>query len=174
MNRIVIIPISLKDHNLPEYLAMVLQETFNLPCSVRKNDIEIETEFCPDRKQYHSTQILKKILESSPDPQEKKLGIVDVDLFIPILTFVFGEAQLNGPASLISTHRLHQSYYALPPNNTTFYHRAEKEAVHELGHTFGLIHCSDYECVMHYANTVDDIDLKNSQFCKNCLAGIAS
>ena len=63
---------------------------------------------------------------------------------------------------------LYQSFYGLPDNETIIYHRCEKEAIHELGHTFGLVHCRNFECVMYYANAVEDIDLKANVFCPHC------
>jgi archaemetzincin len=98
--------------------------------------------------------------------------VAEPDLFIPILTFVFGEAQLGGTASIISIARLRQSYYGLPEDQALYYHRAEKEALHELGHTLGLIHCPSYECVMHFSNGIEEVDLKGDRYCPSCSAGI--
>lgn len=92
----------------------------------------------------------------------------EVDLFIPILTFVFGQAQLGGRVALMSAHRLHPQFYGLPEDKKLFYSRCEKEANHELGHTRGLTHCRSYDCVMHVCNSVEQVDLKRSSFCATC------
>jgi len=91
-----------------------------------------------------------------------------VDLFIPVLTFVFGQAQLGGKAAVVSTLRLKQEYYELPPNETVFLERLGKEAVHELGHTFGLVHCLNQGCVLNASTYVEEIDLKEADFCPEC------
>jgi len=130
--------------------------------------LDLKLFYSAERHQYHSTLILSKILNSMPDDAEKILGITNVDIYIPILTFLFGEAQLNGKGALISTFRLHNEFYGLPKNNHLLYQRTFKEILHELGHTFGLIHCQNYECVMNSSTYVEDIDLKMARFCKYC------
>jgi archaemetzincin len=104
--------------------------------------------------------------------------VVEVDLFIPVLTFVFGEAQLNGPAAIVSTHRLSNQFYGLGRNPKLMLERLQKELVHELGHTFGLYHCHQFECVMRSSTYVEEIDMKLSRPCDACaealLARIAS
>jgi len=103
------------------------------------------------------------------------LGVADSDLFIPILTFVFGEAQLgpaDATAALVSMYRLRQEFYGMPPDPETLSARLLKEALHELGHTFGLRHCADYRCVMSSSPSVENIDLKLAQFCPACANGI--
>jgi archaemetzincin len=94
--------------------------------------------------------------------------VVDEDLYIPVLTFVFGEAQLDGSAAIVSTHRLKNQYYGLQKDDTLLYIRLEKEIVHELGHTFGMYHCRDYECVMKSSTYVEEIDLKKATPCPVC------
>jgi archaemetzincin len=112
--------------------------------------------------------VLAALLRHRPDPTSKILGIVPVDLFIPVLTFVFGEAQLDGPGALVSTCRLHTEYYGLPPDEGLLVERAIKECVHELGHSFGLVHCRASDCVMRSSGSVDEVDLKRSDFCGRC------
>jgi archaemetzincin len=93
---------------------------------------------------------------------------VDVDLFIPVLTFVFGEAQLNGSCAVVSTARLKHEFYGLPADDGQFVHRVEKEVIHELGHTLGLYHCRNFECVMRSSTYVEEIDLKKARMCIDC------
>ena len=119
------------------------------------------------RHQYHSTIILEKLDSLAPSHAVKVLAIVQVDLFIPILTHVFGEAQLGGKACVISTHRL-QEEISLVGGFKTFCKRVSKEAVHELGHTFNLRHCKERSCIMHYCRTLSDVDRKTDQLCRYC------
>jgi len=121
------------------------------------------------RGQYVSSEILHKLRGSATlDERDKMLGITDVDLYTEGLNFVFGEAELGGQRAIISLTRLHQSFYSLPEDRTIFLERAKKEAVHELGHVFGLVHCPDPECVMHFSNSLQDTDGKSASFCPRC------
>ena len=123
--------------------------------------------FDPGRNQYHSTPILEELANKAPSRAIKLLAITEVDLYIPILTHVYGEAQLGGKACIISTYRLKEN---LPPIDTrqAFLRRVVKEAIHELGHTFKLRHCPDHACIMHYCRSEKDVDRKSDQLCRYC------
>ena len=123
--------------------------------------------YSDERRQYHSTLILDKLARLSPRRVIKVLGIARVDLYIPILTHVFGEAQLGGTACVISTCRLEEGP-TLPPDAASLTARIVKEAVHELGHTFKLRHCREKTCIMHYCRSVADVDRKSRHFCRYC------
>jgi archaemetzincin len=127
--------------------------------------------FNSKRSQYSSSLILKR-LKVLLDPEErgKVLGIVDVDLYAEGLNFVFGEAEFGGQVAVVSLTRLRQSYYSLPEDQAVFLERAKKEAVHELGHVFGLAHCPNPACVMHFSNSLLDTDKKSCSFCPQCRA----
>lgn len=119
------------------------------------------------RGQYDSRRLLGELLRCYPTPG-KVLGVTDVDLFIPVLTFVFGEAQLGGTVALVSTHRLDPVRYGLPADPALLQERLLKEAVHELGHTWNLRHCDDAACVMASSSVVEAIDLKSARYCRVC------
>jgi len=120
------------------------------------------------RRQYDSTLLLEQMRSVAPGGQSRIIGITDVDLFIPVLTFVFGEAQLDGRLAVVSTHRLDNRRYGLPGDELALRERLLKECMHELGHTSGLLHCPDYRCVMHGTNTVAEVDLKAPDYCPYC------
>jgi archaemetzincin len=119
------------------------------------------------RDQYHSTLILEKLSETVPDTFLKVLAIVQVDLFIPILTYVYGEALLGGKSCIVSTCRLKTGRYFFG-DPQVFQDRIVKEAVHELGHTFDLRHCRERTCIMHYCRTLEDVDAKSGHLCRYC------
>ena len=123
----------------------------------------------PSRRQYHSTQILTK-MKGFVDIGENEhvLGVTEVDLYAPWLNFVFGEAQPAGRVAIISLFRLRPEFYGEKPNSHLFHERALKEAVHELGHTFGLGHCENTFCVMFFSNSIVDTDRKMARFCDDC------
>jgi archaemetzincin len=120
------------------------------------------------RRQYNSTTLLAALLERHPDPETKLLAVTGLDLYIPVLTFVYGEAQLGGSVAIASSYRLCNSFYGLQPNPGITMTRLLKESLHELGHTAGLVHCDDYECVMSASMSVEEIDLKREGYCNAC------
>jgi archaemetzincin len=120
------------------------------------------------RKQHNSTQLLEYLIEDLPPGLFKVLGVTGVDLYIPILTHVFGEAQIGGPGAIISSYRLRQDEngWLVPPQ--LLWPRVIKAGVHELGHTFKLGHCRQPGCVMRFSSHLDKIDQKNIGFCDYC------
>ena len=120
------------------------------------------------RKQYEALQVMRKVAEVIPSDATRALGIMKEDLSIPMLTFVYGQAQLRGRVALMSIARLQQEFYGLPANKELTSTRIVKEALHELGHTFGLVHCPITSCVMTIANDIQQVDKKNCEFCSGC------
>lgn len=170
MAEIQIVPVGSVDGDILNFLSVTLGEIIGARCAVKAHAIDPGDAFNAQRRQYNSTSLLQQLLESDNSNAVKLLGVADVDLFIPVLTFVFGEAQLGNRGALMSVHRLRQQFYGLPGDEKLFYERCEKEAVHELGHAFGLVHCKYFECVMHYSNSIEQVDLKSNQFCRTCSA----
>jgi archaemetzincin len=159
---------------LLDYLRQALGETFGVPCSVQPSALDPEFAFHGERQQYHSSEILARMQGRVTPDSWRVLGVTGVDLYIPILTFVFGEAQMGGPCALLSLHRLRQEFYGLPEDYALLGDRALKEAVHELGHTLNLTHCDDYQCAMAPSHAVEWIDLKESNLCQPCQTRVHS
>ena len=156
---------------LLESLTARLGEIFALPVSVHHPWFDPESAFDASRSQYHSTRLLLSLLAAPGAGRAGKiLGVTEVDLFVPVLTYVFGEAELGGRAAIVSLHRLRPEAYGLPEDPALLGERLLKEAVHELGHTLGLIHCPDPQCVMRPATYTEEIDLKSAGFCPRCSA----
>jgi archaemetzincin len=123
-----------------------------------------------EREQYGSIALLEMLTRLCPPDASKLLAVTEGDLYIPVLTFVFGQAQLNGQVAAVSLARLRQEFYGLPPNHEILVERARKEALHETGHMFGLVHCADRNCAMSLSTNVRQIDLKRDQYCAPCAA----
>jgi archaemetzincin len=172
MEALHIVPVGNVGLELLDRLAAVLAARLRISCHVQVSAVDPEFAWEPRRNQYWSTSILKRLLDSS-SPDVNVLGITAVDLFVPVLTFVFGEAQIGGRAALVSVHRLDNQFYGLPSDKDLLFERLVKEAVHEIGHNLGLRHCSDWQCVMTSSHAVEKLDTKTDGFCTSCNAAIA-
>jgi archaemetzincin len=159
----------------PEVLAAV-EDCFvhQFELEVRRSEPFPDPEYAYDPKaaQYSSTLIVKELVKNRPADAVRFFAVTERDLFIPMLTFVFGQAQLGGPVALISMARLRQEFYHLPPNAALLAARSRKEALHEMGHTFGLVHCPGRECTMSLAINIQQLDSKGAAFCRSCEVAI--
>jgi archaemetzincin len=139
---------------------------FHCVAEVKSGFSNLDQTYNPERKQYFSSKLLDSL--GKVGGEERVVGVADVDLYIPRLNFVFGEADIVSGKAVVSLCRLRPEYYGLPPDEALFMERATKEIVHELGHTFGLEHCPNNKCVMHFSNSLADTDLKEAHFCNKC------
>jgi archaemetzincin len=149
-------------------LAAKLAQVFGLQTMLHLPSFDPELAFDSSRGQYNSRILLAQLLHDKRQDATRILGVTEVDLFIPVLTYVFGEAQLDGPAAMVSTYRLDNQIYGLPPDRNLLFERLCKEAIHELGHTYHLFHCRRHPCVMMSSTYVEGIDLKSDRFCAGC------
>ena len=166
LNRISLKPLGEIDREVLEELKGRLEKAFGCPVEIKPQTTELARAYNSSRKQYLSTTLLSTV--GTSERSEKALGIVDVDLYVPGLNFLFGEADMGSGVAIISLFRLRQERYALPPDRKLFLERAVKEAIHELGHTYGLGHCDDGRCIMYFSNSLMDTDKKQAAFCPKC------
>jgi archaemetzincin len=157
-----------------DHVAARVEEVFGVKTDVLKSSLNVDRAFDQSRGQHNSTALLAQLLSLSLSPKEKNILVVEVDLYIPVLTFVFGEAQLSGMAAIVSTHRLQNQFYGMHHDAALMLVRLEKEIIHELGHTFGLYHCRQFECVMRSSTYVEEIDLKQAVPCQACRSLLVS
>ena len=175
MRIISLVPVGEVPRSHLESLAEGVTSLLQVACTISAQGLDLGFAYDSLRGQYHSTAILKGLRKLPTAESWRVLGVADADLFIPILTFVFGEAQLgpaDATAAVVSMYRLRQEFYGTPSDPDILTARLLKESLHELGHTFGLRHCSDYQCVMSSSPAVENIDLKLVQFCPSCAGGI--
>jgi archaemetzincin len=156
-----------------EHLAATLARTFRTVCNIRPETFDLSFALDAGRRQYYSTAILQRLQRAS-DLDARILGVTACDLYVPVLTFVFGEAQLDGNCAVVSTARLQEEFYGLPRREDLDRERLVKEAAHELGHTFGLRHCADWRCVMSSSHAVERLDVKGADFCGSCRKTVLS
>ena len=163
-----LLPIGNVDDALLRDVRPAVEEAFRVSCRVLPVRLDPEFAYHGERQQYHSSEILHRMQTFLTTDSWRMLGVVAVDLYIPILTFVFGEAQMGGPCAVVSAHRLRQEFYGLPADPELYRLRVIKEAVHEIGHTVSLTHCEDYSCAMAPSHAVEYIDLKEAVLCSTC------
>jgi len=168
--KIHIVPIQFHDGFLLDSLCLYLTQTFGMSAHVENKAINIKAAYDPLRNQHNSSHLLAQLIDEPPEDAGRILGVCSFDLFIPILTFVFGEAQLEGIGAVVSTYRLRNEFYGGQSDRQLLMERLLKEATHELGHTFNLYHCYNPGCVMTNSTYVEDIDEKSARFCKECAA----
>jgi archaemetzincin len=141
---------------------------FFIPVNLKEGHLDLSEFYDPTRRQYNGAKLLTEIDKIYSSDTAKTLGLFSVDLFIPILTYIFGQAFLNGRSGIASLYRFSNEYYGMESDNKFILGRFKKEVIHELGHTFGLIHCSSPTCVMRSSTYVEDIDQKSSNICFKC------
>lgn len=172
--KIEVIPVGLSNSHIQQYLVHLISERFDADTTVgSKIPMDI---FERDRLrgQYLSTKILEALIDMKSSIKDALLGVADEDLFVSSLNFVFGEANPINKVAVISITRLKQSFYGLQDSNDLLLKRAGKEAIHELGHVFGLRHCNQPKCVMLFSNKLEDTDLKGDKFCLKCRKSLDS
>jgi archaemetzincin len=145
-----------------------VERVFRTPARLESPPGLPDDTFDPRRNQHASHRILLWLSSRRPARAARVLALTDQDLFIPVLTFVFGEAQLRGRAAVVSTARLASA--ALPGESGRLGLRLRTEAVHELGHTFGLLHCGNPRCAMARSSSLRDVDAKRPDLCERCRA----
>ncbi len=168
MSYIDIIPIGEVEEALLLFLKQSVSQTFKVQTRIRSCPFNFSPTYDAERDQYNSNGLLLDLISNTPPETLKILGVTNLDLFIPIFTFLFGEAQLNGIGALVSTHRLRNQFYGISEDQDLLRARLLKEGIHELGHTFGLVHCFALKCVMKSSTYVEEIDQKSVTFCRTC------
>ncbi len=147
------------------YLCRAISETLHQKCEIGAGMSLPDDVFNARRQQYTANTILNQL---PPGGAGRVLGVVDRDLYVPELNFLFGLANPQERRAVIALARLREAAYGRPENRRLFLERAAKEAIHELGHTYGLAHCSDRRCVMAFSHSLAGADYKGREFCPNC------
>jgi archaemetzincin len=170
MKLVHLLPVGKIDISLLEGLCDSLSGCLPVRCEIVASALDPAAAYHVERQQFHSSEILQRMQRLVSTRSWRLLAIADVDLYIPILKYVFGEAQIGGPCAVVSTYRLRQEFYGLDRDEDLLRERLLKVCVHELGHTLDLHHCQDYRCAMASSHAVEWIDLRESAMCESCSA----
>lgn len=165
--KVYLAPAAHYDDHVLDALSGLVNGVFRVNVETIDLKLDLASTYSPSRHQYSADKLMMQIIERTPK-DGKLLAMVDVDIFVPIFTFLFGEAQLAGSVALFSTWRLRPEYYDRATDNGLFMERLFKEAMHELGHAFGLKHCFNPGCVMNFSPTIEHVDEKSFRFCPAC------
>lgn len=168
MNTLHLLAIGSVDDVLLEHLRIELPKSVGVQCQILPYRLDPTPAYHAERQQFHSSELLQRMMPLVRRSDSRCLAVTDVDLYIPILKYVFGEAQVGGPCAVVSAFRLRQEFYGLDRDDALLEERLLKECVHELGHTLGLHHCEDYQCAMASSHAVEWIDLRGRSWCEAC------
>lgn len=149
-------------------IAASITSEYRLPVSVKESHLDLSEFYDPMRRQYNGNKLMQELDSWSSMDQIKNMGLFRVDLFNPILTYIFGQAALNGNIGIASMYRLRNEQYGMKKDDDLLLERFQKVIIHELGHMFGLVHCHFPPCVMRSSTYVEDIDQKGPHLCSNC------
>lgn len=169
-NKIILLSCGSFEKEFLEGIVLATGKEFSRHVIADECHIDLEPFYNPARRQYDGNRLLHFLPETMGREYEKLVGLFKVDLYIPILTFIFGQAVLNEKTAVASVYRLRNELYGLKKDDELLRSRTIKEVIHELGHTFGLLHCHTPMCVMRSSTYVEDIDQKGSSFCMKCQA----
>jgi archaemetzincin len=151
-----------------ERVAVVIRTEFDYQVNIREGHLDLSDFYDASRRQYNGNTLLKVVDTRFASDSFKTLGLFSIDLFIPILTYIYGQAMLGGRTGIASHYRLSNERYGMARDEGILLERFCKEVVHELGHLFGLVHCHYPACVMRSSTYVEDIDQKDRHLCERC------
>ncbi len=171
MSVIRILPLQFTRAEALERMLEVISSRFRTETILSSHRFDLTPFFNPVRSQYNANEMIQKLIPIAGE-QDKMVGVTDLDLFIPVLSYIFGQAYLGGSVALVSGHRLQNARYGLADDPEIFHSRLLKCIIHELGHAYGLKHCLLPGCVMVSTTYVEEMDQKSDKFCRACQAVI--
>jgi archaemetzincin len=168
MRRIGVVALGEVPELVPQSIAAHIQGILHVEVDVLPPLPLPSSAFDQGRLQYSASRMLQHLETLSFSRCDKIMGVLDRDLFIPIFTYVLGEAQQGGKHALVSLHRLKTDEANAPSSLSLLIERSAKVALHELGHLYSLHHCLDPACLMHFSGSLRDLDETFLDYCSYC------
>jgi archaemetzincin len=166
--KIIVITCGKFERSTTKHIMKVVASVFNVDVDLKECAMDVSEFYNPARRQYNADELLAASYARAPAGYYRYMSLFRGDLYIPILTYLYGQAQLNGNCGIASLYRLRNDLYGLKEDHDLLLERFSKVVVHELGHTFGLLHCTNPVCVMRSSTYVEDLDQKELNFCLPC------
>lgn len=170
MPDLTILPVEFQETDILHPVRLQIADALKWNVVIEFRNLNLDAWLNPVRDQYDAGMILREFEQNSSG--EMLIIMTSKDLFIPILTFVFGLSKLGGNVSIVSTCRLRSEFYGLPSDQKLLEERLLKEAIHEIGHNLNLQHCRNYNCVMSMSSSVEELEVKKHLFCEDCYRAI--
>ena len=168
-------PLSLKD-NQSEVLLVIkksIAENKDFKVVILPKSAMPQNAFYAPRNRYKADKILKHLKSIKPDSVDFILALTSEDISITKNGKsdwgIFGLGYEPGKACVVSLYRLGKGKVQKTK-------RVLKITKHELGHNFGLKHCTNSKyCVMHAAEgSIKTIDRVHNTFCNKCKMKLAN
>lgn len=166
--RIGVLPLGVVPAMVSKVIAAHITAFFGLQAEVLASRPAPFFAFDPGRRQHDAGKILNTLEAQSFEDYAKVIAVVDVDLYVPVFTYVLGEARLGGRCALVSMFRLDENTPPDAEGRSRFLGRCAKVALHELGHLYHLTHCGNARCVMAMSGSPEDLDAVGCRLCRYC------
>lgn len=172
LQTITLISLGYFEKDLLQKISDAIIKQIPVPVIVKEANMDLILFYEPARRQYNGNKLLTEIDRIFGSDTSKTIALLNVDLYIPILTYIYGQAYLNGRTGIASVYRLSNELYGMERDDDILTERFIKEVIHELGHTLGLKHCYNTDCVMRSVTYVEEIDQRLNAMCSSCRSQI--
>jgi len=169
MEKIILVIISNIDSRYVTALKAILETTFDRGVEISYQIGDLKYAYDHTRNQYLSPRLLSRLRRIKKASNDKLMAVTNLDLYSPGYDFIYGEADVKAGLATLSINRLMGSTADGLPDTCLFTERIIREAVHEVGHLYGLVHCKNPKCVLRTCTCAAEVDEAGNGLCDGCL-----